>query len=444
MRPNDKTFVLLLALAVCCGTLLPGFGRSGTSRPGDSVPALFRLTPQTPGYYWHLGEIFNPASNRYFFFFFEPQGQTAVIWCRQFNIHGRPLSGFQKIIELPDEWITEGAVAYNQTEKCMFLVWSSANYDVVKGMPLDNYGRTMGGATIITIKRAQRYNSALNVQVAWLPSVNRYAVAWTYANDISPYSAMNGPYLTVLDRNFTFWIKAKKVYSMTHRNDLHFLYMKPAGNGLLWTGREDGDGRSIQPMAFFTDDRGNVLKTIGVIYPGQPVKGLGLVQAAFDPDVKTVLLFWAAADTYDDADWTSALHYYRIMGGEGVFQGPVKTMPHRAALQAFGSVCYNPVEKRFFWVVQEYADYYSPNPYRSEYKGKLWAYYMDTNGRLLNKNGRPAIAPIPLTNTVSDPGLGSRLWGLVLNPYHNSYWTGYWRYSTQGPACYDAWGLIYK
>lgn len=446
MRTNAKIAVAVAALTVCGGASFPGPGQAPSPGPFASVPALFRLTPPTPGYYWHLGEVFNPASDRHFFFFDFPGGKGSVIWCRQYNTNGQPLSGFQKVIELAGEWINQGALAYNEEEKCMFLVWSADNYRVVKGMPLDNFGRCLGGARIITIKGPQRYNSALDIQVAWLPSVNRYAVGWTYADDIDYYSAKNGPYLTILNRDFTFRLRPKKVYTMTMRTNIHTLSMQPVGSRLLWTGREDGAGNRVQPLAFFTDFLGNVPKRNGaldVFYPGPSVKGLGKVKAAYAPDDEVILFYWGVADGFEEEDSTYALHYCRVMGSDGVFHEPAAMLPRRAAFQPYASVCYNSVEKRFFWVVQEYASYYARNPLRDRYKGKLWGYYMDKDGRLESKNGNHVIAPIPLTNTVSDPSVGTQLWGLIFNRYDNNYWTGYWRHNLVAPEV-AFWGLIYR
>lgn len=452
MTSKSKVAIAVAFLTVCGWASFPDPGWAASPEPFASVPALFRLTPQTPDYYWHLGEIFNSASNRYFFFYASYPSYTeprSIIWCRQYSIHGSPLSGFQKVLELPKEGINEGAVAYNETDKCMFLVWSSDNYNIVEGVSLDNYGRclTGGGATVILIKRAQRYNSALNLQVAWLRSVNRYAVAWTYADDVVPYNAMNGPYLTVLNNDFTFRVRPKNVHPMTMRIDLHELFMQPVGDRLLWTGREDGAGRAIKPLAFFTDFKGNIQKqygTYGSIFPGGRVKGLGTVQAAYDPDDKVILLYWSVADALEEEDWKWAQLYYRLMGEDGVFLGPAEKMPRWAAYEPYASVCYNPGENRFFWVFQEYAIFYTSNPRRYLFKGKLWGHYMDKDGRLEAKGGAHVTAPIALTKTVSDPSLGSRMWGLVFNPYQNSYWTGYWTERVSGTPYDDFWGLIYK
>jgi len=447
MKRQAELFVLILALTAGGWALLPGVGRAEASRPADAVPALFRLTPTTPAYYWHLGEIYNPASDRYFFFYFAPNGSNAVIWCRSLDGRGRPLAGFRKIVELPDEWISQGAVTYNAQEKCMFLAWSSGSYDVVKGMPLDNYARNMTGvARIVAIKPSQGYNTALDLQVAWLPSVNRYAVAWTYADDRVPYNAMNGPYLTVLNRDWTVRMKAKKVYSLFQKNDLHTMSVLPVGNKLLWTGREDGAGASLAPLAFFTDFQGKLLKAYGsngVFHPAGTVQGMGKIRAAVDPNASVILLYWPVADAKEDEAMTWASHGYQVMGGDGVYRGPAGTMPRRVAFQPYAAVCYNTAEGRFFWAVQEYSIFYTETPRREYYKGTLWGYYMDTDGNLVKKSGAIGVAPIALTNTVADASVGTRLWGLVFNPYDNSYWTGYWR-ETIGRSIWDFWGLIYR
>jgi hypothetical protein len=445
MMRQVKSLILVLTLAAGGWALLADVGRAEPSRSADAVPALVRLTPSTPAFYWHLGEVYNPASDRYFFFYFAPNGQDAVIWCRSFDRRGRPLSGFQKIVELPDEWISQGAAAYNDRDKCMFLAWSSGSYDVVKGMPLDNFGRNMTGvARIIDIKPSQGYNTALDLQVAWLPAVNRYAIAWTYADDRVPYNAMNGPYLTVLNRDWTVRMKAKKLYSLFQKNDLHSLFLLPVGNKLLWTGREDGPGSSLMPLAFFTDLQGRLLTSYGskgVFHPGGTIRGLGEVRAAADPAGRVILLYWPVGDAKHDI--SRASQNYRILDGDGVYGGPAGTMPRKMPIQLYASVCFNAAENRFFWVVQEHSIHYQATPSRQDFKGTLWGYYMDTDGNLVTKGGGIGVAPVALTKTVTDPAFGTRLWGLVINPYDNSYWTGYWR-ETIGRGIWDFWGLIYK
>jgi len=119
----------------------------------------------------------------------------------------------------------------------------------------------------------------------------------------------------------------------------------------------------------------------------------------------------------------------------------VLAMPRRAAFQTSAQAVYDVPQKRFFWACVEVLIQFQENPLRQDFGFKLWGYYTDPDGRLVDKKGAPRIAPVALTGTLGDPKSGTMFGGMAFNPSDCSCFLSYWTYGEKSAA---AWGLIYK
>jgi len=445
MKMRHKTPATILALL----TLYAGSGESRPSSPAgpdirsEALPKVVRISPPQAKYFKPIDIVYNPKRNLYVAFYWEI-GVKDTVYSRLLNAKGQAAGAPQKLWETGRVCISSAKVAYAEANDA-FLIVLVNRYNAVVGVPTDGRGKPPSGtATVVAIKPETTAGHIWNARVQWIPTVNQYAVTWTYGS--TPSDPQNGQYLTVLDDDFNFRVKTKQVRKQTMKNAIHWHDVTVAADRLAWNSTEDGPGEGIKPVVWFTDFKGKIQTGIGaagMVYPGGSFAAAYPAHAVFDPDRQLLLLRWEVSDHTWLLDVTYRENFYRIMSLTGRFRSPVLRLPRRTSFQFSGNACYNPVEKRFFWACPEYITNYSSSPPRVLYGGKLWAFYIDSQGNLEDKAGKDRISPIPLTAAEMDPDKILEMSILAHNAKDNSYLVAY-DISVQSRNIQDIWGPIYK
>ncbi len=446
MEPRKGRFwfvggLFLILAAGLSGPTDSAARRAGT--PREAIPAAFRITPVREAFFPYYGTAFNSLSKRYVAFFGEAGLHDFIISTRLFDAKGRALAGPAVIGRMQDDYLDDGDSVFNAREKQIFSVGCSMDYDAVNGQLLDGSGRSLGAAgKFVLIKARSGRDTAIYPRVLLLPTVNRYLVAW--GRKLQPDDGRNGIYFAILNADLTFRVRPRLLRAMATKNTVCAAYPELVGDRILWGSAQDGAGGSVKPVVWFTDLKGNIMTQYGangLIFPGGSIKGRGQVHAVTGPPDGRILLHWNAADTGSALTQTYRETSYRLMDPTGRFLTPVLAMPRRAAFQTSADAVYNASEKRFFWACAEVLVQFQENPLRQYFGFKLWGYYTDQDGRLVDKKGTPKIAPVALTGTISDPKSGTMFGGMEFNPSDRSYFLSYWTYGEKSAA---AWGLIYK
>jgi hypothetical protein len=279
--------------------------------------------------------------------------------------------------------------------------------------------------------------------VLWLRSANQYVITWTYDDFKNPANPRNGQYLTVLGRDFSPQVKPKLVKWQQMKNGLHYSSLAVLPDKLIWGSSVDSTGTSVKPAVWLTDFKGRIMTSVGVygmLYPDGAIPAATHVWPTYDPDHGRVLLHWIYVD---GAPATYQENRYRVMDARGRLRTGVRTVPKREPFQLPGTVLYNPVEKRFFWACAEYKITYQEKPERWFYGGKIWGFYLDSDGHFEDKKGVDTLSPIPLTYTFLDPTKGMLFDRLAVNSSDGSAFAAYELFR-QAVETDEYWGLIYR
>ena len=424
----------------------PGLARAGAIADSTEVPQAFRITPSRQSNFTVVDISYNPKIDLYVIFYIE-RGNKDIAYSRLYNGKGQPKSGAQKILEMDKLTISALSAAYNAREDRFLLIGTDMTYDAINGMVLDGRGRLPGGQPpIIIVKPTSGAGSTLMPKVHWIASTNQYAVTWTYYDGQKPSNARNGQYLTVLNSDFSRYLNPKRVKLQTMKNAFHVPFLAVLEDKLVWGSSEDGAGSGIKPVVWFTDFKGKIQTNIGakgMIYPEGTAKTEMRVRPVYDPDHGRILLHWLYSDTLNTFESTYVESHYRMMDTRGRFKTGIRVVPKRESFQYPGEACYNPTEKRFFWICSEYKILYKASPERRFYGGKLWGFYLDDEGNLEDKMGNDKLDPIPLTNTFLDPSAGMIFDTIVHNSKDNSYLAVY-EIERTATSANECWGLIHK
>jgi len=446
---RSRSPILFVCLAIGLG--LPAIVSTGLGRPTAglsraSLPTPFRITPARNGLFFGDSVLYNPKLDRYVVFFDEQlSGWKQEYFSRVLDANGQPLCGAQKIFSSDPGLVGIPWIAYNPREDTFFFV-SITRKRSIYGLALDSRGRPLGGrATPISIKGDSGEDTIVRPNVAWIPSINQFAVSWISSKTDDPANSRNGYYLAMFDNHFKKVFGPRKVREQSVKNCYNLrAFVLPLEDKLLWGSADDAQGSAMKPILWFTDFKGEVLESYGkkgLVYPGDAVPYGGWVRAALDPDHGVVLLYW----TYSDHSNSGKMKYWenstRMMSTDGVFKTSVFKMPRRQPFQSDLIAEYAEAEKRFFLVCQEYIIFSNSSYY--QFGGKLWGFYMDEKGRLENKQGKHVVAPIPLTETNLDPHGRIYLGDVASRPEDNSFFIFYGLNDRQSNDD-QVWGLIYK
>jgi len=449
MRMRKDVFVVCLAIGLGLSTI----GGTRLDRPAQepswsSLPKPFRITPEQNGQFRAEPVQYNPKLDRYVVFYEEYLSTSSwdvAFFSRIYDPTGKPTSGAQKIISSDPGMVGAGLVyfAYNALEDTFFFVSLTRNRSIY-GLALDGSGRPLGGgATPIQINENSQANAVVGPNVAWIPSVNRFAVSWTSSDVKDPANSRNGYYLAIFDSHFKKVFGPKKVRGQFVNNG-YFLSatVLPLEDKLLWGSADDAPNSAMRPVLWFTDFKGEVQKSYGqkgLIYPGGAIPYGGWVQTALDPDQGVVLVYWRYSNHHDVSKMKYWEYSTRILGTDGVFKTSAFKMPRQQPFQYAMIAACAAAEKRFFLVCEEYITF------RTSYGGKFWGFYMDEKGRLENKKGQHGAAPIPLIETNLNPRgfifLGG---GLAPSADNKSFFLTYNLRDYRQHFPFQAWGLIYK
>ena len=443
-------FVFLLAAGV-----VPSPGRDADAGAGQpllgpgsppAIPQAFRITPPRTGKFYYREAVYNSRTGRFIAFYVESFARDTV-YSRVFDAKGTALGGPVKLFDTNPRTMGRLSVAYNPVEDEIFLVGAEETYKEVKGIPLDGAGRLRDGVlTVIQIKPETTTYSAIYPSVYWIPAKNQYAVTWAHSWWQKPLDPLSGHYLAVYDKDFVRVAGPRHVRQQTNKNDNLRSFLCPLDNGLLWGSAEDATGTKLKPVVWLTDYNGKILTEFGsngFSYP-EAAGGFGcFVQPVLDPDTGAVLLVWNIADQFYPWDQTKSVNHYRLMNADGSFRTSIKTIPKRRSFQTAPRIVYLASEKRYFLVCPEYEDIGSLDPMRCYFGGKLWGFYLDSRGNLVNKAGSSGAVPVPLTATFTDPKVGMILMSLAGPAQDGSLFVAYVLAQVSGQTA-EAWGLIYK
>ncbi len=415
--------------------------RAATAIQG-ALPQAFRITPSRPASFSLTDIVYNPKAGLYVVFYLERSGRDYV-YSRLYDARGRAKSSPQNILALDKYTITGLAAAYNAREDAFLLVGTDMTYKVINGLFLDGLGRLPAGTPkTVVIKPASGAALFMALSVHWLASVNQYAFAWTFDDFKNPASPHNGQYLAVLGRDGSLVLKPKLV-KWQQMNQIHLASVAALPDKLVWGSSVDSTGKNVKPAVWLTDLKGRIISSVGVhgmIYPDGPVPATTHVWPIYDPDHERVLLHWV----YEDGDPATFMeNRYRIMDTRGRLRTGARAVPKREPYQMAGEVVYNPVEKRFFWACAEYKITHQVKPERWYYGGKIWGFYLDSDGHFEDKKGEDEFSPIPLTYTFLDPSKGMLFDRLVINSSDGSAFAAYELFRPT-PGMEELWGLIYK
>jgi hypothetical protein len=437
--------VLCLLVSVAAFAATPG-RRLAAGGDNNGIPQAFRITPARQSNFSVFAVVYNPAIDLFVVFYLE-RTDMDIACSRLFNGQGQPKSGPQKIFEMDKYTISSLSAAYNAREDRFLLIGTDQTHDAINGMVVDGRGRAPGGQQqVIPVKKSTGALSAWIPVVNWISSTNQYAVTWTYYDKQKPSDARSGQYLTVLNGDFSRYLNPKLVKPQTMKNDLHIPFLAVLENKLVWGSSEDGAGSGIKPVVWFTDFKGKIQTNIGakgMIYPEGTAKAVTWVRPVYDPDHGRILLHWEYSDKVNSFESTYVESHYRLMDARGRFKTGIRVVPKREPFQFSGEACYNPAEKRFFWVCPEYKILHQASPERRFFGGKLWGFYLDHDGNFEDKQGNGKLDPIPLTYTFLDPSADVSFDTMAHDSKDNSYLAVY-GIERMATTANEVWGFIYK
>ncbi|MBN1224663.1 MAG: hypothetical protein JXB23_15545 [Candidatus Aminicenantes bacterium] len=439
--------IALVGIILIGGSLSAGLFDEQPVADINDILRTIRLCPAVPGTYLVVGVIYNPNIDRYVVFVLERRKKSDRLYSRLYNTKGGATTNFRKVIDF-NSWVGYMDVVFNPRDNLFFLVGGDNYFSEINGAVFSGDGLLIGGEEdYIQIKPDTGSGSAIFPQVNWIETTNQYTVHWVHYDWQNPDNYVNGQYLSLLNGDFSFAVKKRKVRQQSMRNYLHYAKVLPLDDGLLWTSGEDGPGARNRPVVWFTNFRGKIRYDIpyssgGIIHPSGAGDGHGLVTAVYNAADDNFLLHWNEANSPWNSEQIYAVNRYRIMERSGKFLGPWQEVPKKSPFQTAGVIVHNSVENRYFCVFPEY-NRHIPKEYKYQVGGKLWGVYMDNMGNLEAKNGIKKWAPIPLTDLYTNKLYELEFNGMTFNYDRNEYLNFYSIYNTANNT-YRCWGSIFQ
>jgi hypothetical protein len=426
---------------------------------GAQIQALksFRITPKKKAAYMWIGAVWNPNLNLYIAMFYEfklgiPGGPEQTLYSQLFNRKGKKAGPLNKLTTISgsDEFSFHFDMTLNEIENEIFVVWSRKSYDEILGITLSGDGRVLPGVEKKQIKKPEGPASGLFPKVVWIKSRNQYAVAWSHLTSQNPTNPDNGFYLALLKPNLKPKLKPTKVKQQSMKNYYYLVTsLLPMHDRILWGAAQDS-AKKIRPVVWFTDYKGEVIKVPkakwdGSIFPGPKAKGGAQVFVDQNPTQDQYLLMWNVGDYQDYRYRTFGNTYYRIMNSDGSFAFKKRKLPKKFRFPYDAIPVYNPQNNRFLVVYSEYKNLFVDNPLVEFQGGRLWATYIDSDGKL-GLPDDPSEDAFPLTDLFTDNQTGMFLYEVIYNPFYDEYLIVFMLadYTVPYDTSSDIWGIILK
>jgi hypothetical protein len=435
--------LILVGAAAVLGWISRETQGADISAPGLSTPFKIARMPEVATSIVKVA--YNPNSDRYIVFILVRFSEKlSRIFTRLYKADGRPAGGLRRALEVDGAAQTVD-VAYNPKDDRFLAVASIGYLDAIKAAVFDGQGGLVENQPVIEIKPEGEMYSGFAARAAWIEKTNQYAVAWSSWNPNKLSDPANGHYLAVLNSDFSFKIKGKQVRQQAcPAHALPYLSILHVGDKILWGTSEAVGANGIKPVAWFTRPNGAVLTGYGkngFIYPGQTVEMGALVVPVYDAVHKRFLLYWNVADSPYSYKQTYNKNYFRIMDDRGVFKSPTAALPQKTAFQRMGQAIPNSEEGRFFFVAPEYQVLDHGQTFH--YGMKLWGFYIDYQGHIVDKNGKIRTVSYPLTAPILDHYQIGSAGNSGFSPEDNSYFISY-AVEDMFNRYIDCLGIIYK